>query len=189
MKTLTRRSLLALGAGVATSGLPLSAATKLPRPAPELSITLNSGEQALLSRLRGKVVMLEVLLTTCPHCQRCAMTMQKVLNDYAAKGVAAMGAAVNDGARNDLLRFTAISGAKFPVGVAARDGATPFILSEKPPVYFPQLVLIDRHGQIRAQFAGTDEFFLNEEANLRKQIDALLNEPASVTSRKAAPKK
>lgn len=179
--------MLALGAGAVGAGLPLVAAPKLPRPAPELAIRLNSGEQVLLSKHRGKVVILEVLLTTCPHCQRCARTMQSVLNDYQAKGVAALGAAVNDDARNDLIRFVSISGARFPVGTVDRDAAIPFILSDKPPVYFPQLVLIDRKGNIRAQYSGTDDFFLNEEANLRKQIDAILAESparASASSNK-----
>lgn len=170
---MTRRSMLALGAGALGAGLSLEAAPAA-KTAPELAITMNSGEQFHLSKLRGKVVMLEILLTTCPHCQSCAATMQKVLSEYQSKGVAAMGAAVNDGARTDLLRFQSISGAKFPVGVADREAAAPFIVADKPPVYFPQLILIDRKGVIRAQYPGGHDFFRNEETNLKKKLDELL---------------
>lgn len=186
MHILTRRSLIAAGAGIAVARLPLSAAPKIPRPAPELAVRLNSGEQVLLSRFKGKIVILEMLLTTCPHCQRCAQVMQKVLDEYSTKGVVALGAAVNDDARNDLLRFQATSGAKFPIGTTSHESSEPFIYAEKPPAYFPQLLLIDRKGQIRAHFPGTDDFFRDEETNLKKQLDRLLSESAAVSSTRKA---
>jgi peroxiredoxin len=151
-------------------------AAKVPRPAPELLVARPGGEQIRLSQYRGKVVMLEMLMTTCPHCQRCARTMQQVLGDYQAKGVEALGAAINDEARFDLLRFELASGTKFPMGIASRDSAYAFLQADMNagPVYFPQLLLIDRQGVIRAQYDGTDRFFEREEQNLRAMLDTLL---------------
>lgn len=179
MDNLSRRS--ALLAGLATALSPrLLHAAKVPRPAPELVISRPGGEQIRLSQFRGKVVMLELLLTTCPHCQRCARTMQQVLGEYKAKGVEALGAAINDEARFDLLRFEMAAGAKFPMGIADRNKAYAFLQADVSagPVYFPQLLLIDRQGIIRAQYDGTDRFFEHEETNLRAMLDNLLKSAA-----------
>lgn len=187
MDNLSRRS--AILAGLATALSPrLLHAAKVPRPAPDLLISRPGGEQIRLSHYRGKVLMFEMLLTTCPHCQRCARTMQQVLGDYKAKGVEALGAAINDEARFDLLRFELAAGAKFPMGIANRDQGYAFLQADMAagPVYFPQLLLIDRQGIIRAQYAGTDKFFEQEETNLRAMLDTLLKTNSPNAS--AAPK-
>jgi hypothetical protein len=54
----------------------------------------------------------------------------------------------------------------------------------------PQLVFIDRKGVIRAQYAGNDPFFKDEERNVRAQIEGLLKEGAAPAgSRKPAKSK
>lgn len=56
----------------------------------------------------------------------------------------------------------------------------------------PQLVFIDRQGTIRAQYAGDDKFFAeDQDKHIREQIDALLKEgPTARKKRPAAvPKK
>jgi len=175
MDILSRRNALMAGLAAALP-LRLLGAPKVPRPAPELLIARPGGEQMRLSQYRGKVVMLEILLTTCPHCQRCARTVQQVLGDYKARGVEALGAAINDEARFDLLRFEMASGARFPMGIAVRDKAYAFLEASLTagPVYFPQLVLIDRQGVIRGQYSGTDRFFEQEESNLRAMLETIL---------------
>lgn len=174
-------------AGVAAALSPqLAKASKVPRPAPDLVVSRVGGEQIRLSQYRGKILIFELLLTTCPHCARCANTVQKVLPDYKLRGVEALGAAINDEARFDLLRFEMASGAKFPMGIADRNRAYEFLQADlnAGPVYFPQLMLIDRKGMIRAQYAGVDKFFEREEENLRKMLDTLLAEPAAAQGTK-----
>lgn len=188
MENLSRRSALLAGFAAALSPRLLHAA-KVPRPAPELVISRPGGEQIRLSQYRGKIVMLELLLTTCPHCQRCARTMQQVLGDYKAKGVEALGAAINDEARFDLLRFEMAAGTKFPMGIAPREKVYAFLQADLSagPIYVPQLVLIDRQGVIRGQYDGTDRFFENEEANLRAMLDTLVK--TSAPSASSGPKR
>jgi peroxiredoxin len=167
-----------MGAAFAAGEFGLKAAAKVPRPAPEYVISLNGGEQVLLSKHRGKVVILEMLLTTCPHCKKCAQAVQTVMNEYASKGVVALGSAVNDGAKNELLMFSIQTGAKFPIGVTDRMAAYNFLQADlnAGPVYFPQLLFIDRQGMIRAQYgASSDEwFFKDEEKNIKAKLDELL---------------
>jgi peroxiredoxin len=179
MAELSRRSALLAWAATVLSPRLLRAA-QVPRPAPEMVVVRTSGEQMRLSQYRGKIVVLEFLLTTCPHCQRCASVVQKVLPDYKAHGVEALGAAINDEARVDMLRFEMAAGSRFPIGIADRNKAYAFLEADPNagPVYFPQLLLIDRKGVIRAQYPGGDKFFEQEEPNLRSMLDMLVKEPA-----------
>ena len=179
-----------LAAGAAGASLPAWAAPVIPRPAPEFTITTNSGEQVHLSQFRGKIVALEVLLTTCPHCQRCSRTMQKMLEEFGSQRFAVLGAAVNDGARYSLTQFQISTGATYPIGTADRDKAYAFLQADlnAGPIYMPQLVFIDRKYTIRAQYAGTDSFFLDEEKNVREVIHRMLRDAPAGPSARTAPK-
>ncbi len=190
-----RRTFLAtgLGAGAALTTPPLSGQIKTPKPAPELVTTLNSGEQILLSKFRGKVVMLEFLLTTCPHCQDCSRTMQKVYEDLGEK-FQPLGIAVNPDniqqARMLLPQYVYALGLRFPVGYTNRDMAYQWLEAKMDgPIYFPQVVLIDRKGIIRHHFPGGDAFFKDEENNMRKVLNALIAEGATPKPAAAAGKK
>ena len=73
----------------ALMGLALTAtveAQELPRPAMDYVITLPGGQTTSVSKYKGKVVALEFLLTTCPHCQRTAKTLTQATKDFGAKG-------------------------------------------------------------------------------------------------------
>ncbi len=111
---INRRTFLAL-AGSA----PLFGQLKPPKPAPELTIILNSGEHLLLSRFRGKVVVLEFLLTTCPHCQTCSAIMQKLYGELGDRVFQLLGAAINPNsmteARMLVPAYVNQLGLKFPV--------------------------------------------------------------------------
>jgi peroxiredoxin len=177
---INRRNFVGLGAGAALGTLPLFAAPRIGKPAPELVISLNSGEQVLLSKFKGKVVVLEVLLTTCPHCQKCSATMQKL---YAEMGGAfqPLGSAINPNnmgeARMMIPQYISSLGLKFPVGWTPREMAYNWLDADpnKSQIYFPQVAIIDKKGLFHSYHPATDEaFFKDEEANLRKTITALL---------------
>lgn len=162
-----------------------ASAPKVLRPSPELVVKLTGGEQLLLSKFRGKVVGLEILLTTCPHCQRCSGIMNKLYAEFGPKGFQPLGAAINEGAENLVPGFIYNLGLKFPVGVANREMAYEYlqVKMDSGPVYMPTLVFIDRKGNIRGQFFGDNEFFKNEEQNIRTMIEALLAEGAAPSAR------
>jgi peroxiredoxin len=171
------RFLLAAVAALALLAPSLFAAT-VPRTAPELTFQLASGQPAKLSQWRGKVVLLEFLLTTCSHCQRTSRTMNKLQAEYAARGVQSVGVAINDENGSLAAAYAKEFSLAYPVGWIKHQVAVDFL---QHPVMvsmmMPQLVIIDRKGVIRAQYAGTDPFFEKEDAGLRKWIDSLLKEP------------
>jgi peroxiredoxin len=178
-----RRDFLAL-AGAS----PLMAQLKPPKAAPELTIILNSGEHLLLSRFRGKVVVLEFLLTTCPHCATCSSIMQKLYGELGDK-FQPLGAAINPNtlteARMLVPAYVSNLGLKFPVGYTPREQAYTWLEAQNSnaPMYFPQVVFIDKRGIIRHYFPGGDEFFKNEEANMRRLILELAAENSAGASK------
>jgi hypothetical protein len=178
MQSMTRRKWMGAAVGATATSL-LHAAPKIPRPAGELVITLPSRSLTKLSDHKGKVLAVELLLTTCPHCQHCSSLLQKLYQEYGAQGFQPLGGAINEGAFADIPRYLAISGAKFPVGVVPREMGYDFLQVQpngRGGPYFPQLVFIDRAGVIRSQYGGEEDFFLpdKEEANLRSTITSLL---------------
>jgi peroxiredoxin len=187
---LNRRAFLALAASA-----PLSAQLKPPKPAPELTIILNSGEHLLLSRFRGKVVVLEFLLTTCPHCQSCSAIMQKLYSELGDRVFQPLGAAVNPNsmteARMLVPAYVNNLGLKFPVGWTPREQAYAWLEAQNStgPMYFPQVVFIDKKGVIRYYFPGGDDFYRNEEANMRRLILELYNENGASRGPKAGGRK
>jgi len=176
---LTRRNLLGAGAGAALSAFNLAAAIKPGKKAPELVITLQTGELVLLSKFLGKTVVLEFLLTTCPHCQECSRVMQKLSTEMGASAFQPLGTAINPNSRQEasalLPEYIYKLGLKYPVGWTNHDMAYQWLEANPNagPIYFPQLVFIDKKGIIRAHYPGGDDFFKEEEANMRKQILAL----------------
>jgi peroxiredoxin len=174
--------------GATAAGFSLEAFTApVPRKAPEVTIRLNSGEQLLLSSLRGKVVALEFLLTTCPHCQRCSGILQQMYGEFGPKGFQPVGAAINDNAQALVPEFIYKLGLKYPVGVTPRDMAYEFLGYNQNnvssgPMLMPQLVFIDRKGIIQVQYAGDADFFKDEEVNMRNQIEAMMKGTASLTT-------
>jgi len=173
------RRLLGIGIGLGLLAASLIAA-EVPRPAPELAIRLVNGQQLLLSHYRGKVVALEFLYTTCPHCQNCSVGLNRLYQEYRPRGFQALGVAFNDSASllvDDYVKQLQLT---FPVGVGSREEVMSFLQHPLMEIlYVPQLVFIDRKGAIRAQYRGRDDFFLNEEVNTRAQVELLLREAAT----------
>jgi thiol-disulfide isomerase/thioredoxin len=175
-----------------TAAATLLPAANIPRPAPDLAFKLVDGSTRHLSQFRGKVVVLEFLITTCPHCKNTSRLMSKLQNEYAARGVQMLGVAINEMPRLLIPEYVTETGANnFPVGYGEHNTAVDFL--QHPPMLIlrvPQVVFIDRKGVIRAQRGGMDDdFFNNEEKVMRETIQKLLTGASPATTHKAVPKK
>ncbi len=166
-------------------------AANLPRPAGEFVISLADATQILQSQMRGKVVAIEILRTTCPHCKTASKVLTKLQNELGPRGLQCIGVAVDAMPKLNLSSFIAETGASYPVGYAGYDRAVAFM--EHPPqlrLLVPQVMVIDRRGIIRAHRGGEDEeFFRDEEKVLRGIIEPLLNERVKPPAKKAAARK
>ena len=172
---------------------PLPAAN-VPRPATEIKFISQTGETIRLSELKGKVVVVEFLLTHCPTCKDNARLLGRLQRELDAKGLRVIGLAIDEGAGPKIPTFVSETSAAFPIGVMEHTKAQEFL--QFPSVVrmmMPQLAIVDKKGVIREQH-GADEPWMApamEETNLRKLIDKLLAEPAGAAAapKKAAPKK
>ncbi|MEZ5402824.1 MAG: TlpA disulfide reductase family protein [Bryobacteraceae bacterium] len=163
-------------AALSTLAGPLSAAD-IPRPTPAMVFKKPEGGVVDPRQFLGKVVAMEFLITTCPHCQRCSRILQQMQSEYGDKGFQALGVATNEMAHMLVPDYKKNYGVHFPVAWCTREESHAFLQHPAMLImYVPQLVFIDRKGVIRAQFAGNDKFFTDEERNMRHQIETMLAE-------------
>lgn len=161
----------------------------LPRKAPEFTIEQPSGQKTLLSSYKGKVVVLEFLYTTCPHCQHESEQLTKLYREYAPKGVQMLGVAFNDNAAVLVNPFVQQFGVAYPVGFSSQDSVLGFLgFSLMDRYVVPQLVVIDRKGMIRAQAGPQGDANLQDETYMRNLINQMLKEPATTSAHKGAVK-
>lgn len=153
------------------------------RKAPELTFTVPGQGQQSLSQYKGKVVALEFIATTCPHCQAASRLMTRLEQEYGSRGFQAIDVAINalDEGRNaqqaDLvvMMFARNFEVGFPVGWTTRDQFVKFMgFSFAELTVVPQLVLIDRQGYIQHQTTAKGDENSTKEATIRQRIEELL---------------
>src|SRR5438477_5351479 len=83
-------------AAVVALSASLSAKPPVPRPARELSIVEANNKVTLLTGLKGKVVYVQFLFTTCPHCQALSGVLTKLGKELGPQGFQALGVAFDD---------------------------------------------------------------------------------------------
>ncbi|HYP08963.1 MAG TPA: TlpA disulfide reductase family protein [Bryobacteraceae bacterium] len=162
-----------------------------PRPAPALTINIPNGSPVQLSQFKGKVTVVEFLLTTCPHCQNAAQMMSRLQNEYGPKGFQSLGVAFNDMAQMLVPDFVRDYKVNYPVGHTTREVVYSFLQNDpKMSLHVPQIVIIDRNGVIRHQSLPREDTVTATEKFLRENIERLLKEPAArVRKAPAAAKK
>jgi len=188
MRSATFALLLTLGT---TLGLPAQAASPVPRPSKEFTISTPQGQQILLSSLKGKVSVVQFLFTWCPHCQAFSQALTQLNTQYGARGFQALGVAFDDddgkGPLKDKVAAYTKQYAGFPVGVSMRSTVLSYLgISELERVGVPQVVVIDRAGVIREQSPTTGGFDI---AHLGPLVESLLGEGAPAKAPTKAPAK
>jgi thiol-disulfide isomerase/thioredoxin len=177
-------------AGIALlSACLLAAENETLRKAPELSFSIPSKGSQLLSQYRGKVVALEFIFTTCPHCQAASKVMTKFQQEYGPRGLQVLDVAVNPNADLLVENFVKDYQVGFPVGWTPQEQMVTFMGFSSARFVVPQLVLIDRKGVIHYQTpAGEDENWdkLMKEDTIRQHIEELLSLGNSSASRTSA---
>jgi peroxiredoxin len=150
----------------------------LPRKSPEFSIVQPGGKETLLSSYRGKVVLLGFFSTSCVHCQNTSKVFNGLQEAFGSEGLQAIGIAFNpdvDSAK--VTEFHRIYAPSFPVGLSKPDSVISYLgISVMERYVYPQVVIIDRKGMIRAQSDVKGSPELQDVTGLRPQIEKLLKE-------------
>jgi thiol-disulfide isomerase/thioredoxin len=146
------------------------------RKAPEVAFTVPGHGQELLSHYRGKVIALELIFTTCPHCQAASHVMSRMQNELGSRGFQAIDVAFNDNADLAVANFAQEQQTTFPVGWTTRDQVLAFLgISTVDRFVVPQLILIDREGMIHYQTPPLGDEESYKEDVIRKRVELLLN--------------
>jgi peroxiredoxin len=163
----------------------LAATPPVPRPAKEFTFVEPSGKQTLLSNYKGKVVLIQFLYTTCPHCQALSVLLTKIGNDLGPRGFQPLGVAFDEATAGKAAGYAKQFNVGFPVSYASRDTVMSYLgLSVMDRFVVPQIMVIDKKGVVRAQSApmGTEQ--LQTESYLRTFIDDLLKEGSTTSATK-----
>src|ERR1700735_265875 len=72
-----------------------SASEVIVHKSPELAFNIPNQGDRLLSQYRGKVVALEFILTTCPHCQAASRDLTKYQLEMGKRGLQVIALAIN----------------------------------------------------------------------------------------------
>jgi peroxiredoxin len=176
----TRRQLLT----TLIAASPALAIPAVPRPAGNFTFHLPDGSTKSLSQYRGKVVCLMFVYTTCPHCQHASQVMTQLFNEYASRGFQPLAVAFNPDADTLVPDFVRTYGIGFPVGAEPQAVALQYLgISLMERYVVPQILWIDRNGEIRSQTPPMGDEKLLEESYWRSELESLLKEPARKNAR------
>ena len=140
----------------------------------ELSLKDPFGTEQRLSALKGRIVVLNFWATYCIPCRKEMPDLAAIQNEYAALGVQVVGASTDEITdRDKVLQFVKETKVNFPIWM----GATPAdMIRFGLGAALPGTVVINRDGRIAKVISG-----IVNQADLKKQIDAMLASAANVS--------
>jgi peroxiredoxin len=168
------------GAALALAATLAVAAQEPPivRPSPEFKIRFVDGTQNTLSSYRGKVVALLFVHTTCPHCQHASEVFSRLYTEYGSRGFQPIDVAFNTMANLYVRDFVKDHNVNYPVGFDSPENVMNYLgFSIMDRYVVPQVVWIDRKGNIRSQTPPMGEDKLLQESYWRNMIETLTKEP------------
>jgi peroxiredoxin len=169
-----------------SAGLLIASGELSGRRAPGFSLPDMHGQQHDLQDYRGKIVLIDIIQTTCPHCQRLADVLEKVVAKYGGK-VAVLTFAIPRDTPQTVARFAAEHKITTPIVFDCGQAAASYlkVTPQNPTVDVPHLFLIDGQGTIRNDFVyGFDTQGIFEGDGLNLEIDRLLALPTPAKTKK-----
>jgi len=134
--------------------------------APDLVLEGTDGKKVTLSKLRGKVVLLDYFFIGCYPCMLSIKPLNAMHEKYRKQNVAIVSINHRDG-KKSLSEFRKINGLKYPIYINGADAVKTYHVSGFPTFYF-----IDKKGKIANIIVGYGDDF---EKNATSVIDKLLN--------------
>jgi peroxiredoxin len=163
-----RRPAARLALGAALAALTLAAAAADAPAAPDFALPSMAGSNHRLSEHRGEVVAVVFWASWCGDCRRELERFERLWQTYGNVGFVVLGVNLDD----DPARARALAdaaGIGYPVlSDPGKDVARTYRVDD-----LPLIVLIDRHGVVRARHDALDE---REERGLMVSLRDLIDE-------------
>jgi cytochrome c biogenesis protein CcmG, thiol:disulfide interchange protein DsbE len=160
------RSRLVLAAALALAGTAAAAAEG--PSAPDFALASTAGSNYRLSEYRGEVVALVFWASWCGDCRRELERFERLRRTYGNVGLVVLGVNL-DQEPGRAAALADAAGIGFPVLIDAGMGVSKTYRADDLPL----IVLIDRHGAIRARHSALDE---REEPGLLVNLRDLIDE-------------
>jgi len=145
---------------------------------PEMIIDLLPGgvdqqKQLKLSSLRGKVTLIDVFLSTCPHCEEHAPHIVELYKQYRDRGFTVLGLATDNKENKDSVAsvnaFVSLAKIEYQVGFITPEVIAYYVDSHDHGV--PQMILFGPDGKMAIRRIGWNEKSSKE---IRAAIEAQL---------------
>jgi peroxiredoxin len=143
-----------------------------------------------LSSLRGKVVLLDMFWSQCPHCEEHAPHVVEYYNQYRQRGFTVLGLATDKQDRlDDVKNFMQKAKINYPVGFLTNEVVAYYADSKNHGV--PQMILFGTDGKMVKRLIGWNNQVGQE---LKQAIDSQMAKlptvkPGSKASSKSSPRK
>lgn len=152
------RLLILFAAALAAAPTPATAGELSGRRAPGFSLPDSRLRQHDLQDYRGRVVLIDIMKTDCPHCQTVVQTLEKARKKYGDRIAVLTVVNPPDGinqVQTFIQQHNLTSPVLFDCGqvVASYLKASP----ERPTIKVPHLFVIDRAGRIVEDFGYSAE--------------------------------
>lgn len=133
--------------------------------APDLVLDGVDGKKIKLSKLRGKVVLLDYFFIGCYPCMRSLKPLNNIHEKYKKQNVEVVSITDRD-SKEAVMKFRKNNNLKYPVYINAADAVKTYHVSG-----FPTFYVIDKKGKIANVFVGYGDDF---EEKVTSVIDKLL---------------
>ncbi len=117
--------------------------------APDFSLKSFDGQEVSLSRLKGKVVLLDFWATWCGPCKESIPHLIQLYKDNRENGFEVVGMNIDKGDGETVRRFVMSMDIPYPVVITPEDVVRSYRVTGIPATF-----LIDRQGKIREKMVG-----------------------------------
>jgi cytochrome c biogenesis protein CcmG/thiol:disulfide interchange protein DsbE len=118
-------------------------------PASDFTLKTLGGQEITLSRLKGKVVLLDFWATWCGPCRESIPHLIQLYKTYRENGLELIGMSVDKGDVKVVDRFARSMDIPYPIVIAPEEVVRNYRVSGIPTTF-----LIDKQGRIREKTAG-----------------------------------
>ncbi len=166
------------------------------RNAPDFTLPDSDGRQVTLSNYRGKYVVVEFLLTTCPHCQAAGRALEKMQQEYPEQ-LQVLGISTGGQGVIALTDYKRTFGVNYPILQGNLKVLMDYLgISQAQPNYhIPWFFVVDPSGQIIREISADRPadagFYVNPDTKAKPEEsgDAWLTKNVEAMVREVIPKK
>jgi glutathione peroxidase-family protein len=154
---------------------------------------VNQPKQLKLSSLRGRVVLIDVFWSKCPHCEAHAPHIVEFYNQYRSRGFTVLGLATDRKEKKDEVEsvkaFVAKAKINYPIGFLTTEVIAYYMDTHDHGV--PQMVLFGPDGKmVKRQISWNEKIGKEMRAAIEEQLAKMPTvKPGSKASSKPAPRK